>query len=250
MAQSRSEGAIAVVGASRGIGAAIALELARRGFSVACLTRGGRGVEEGVVPDELRPRLLEIACDVTVEESVVRALARAAEQGGLRGLVNSAGMHATNPSARLPAAELRAMLETNTTGLFVTCRETYRHLVARGGGLIVNLGSFFDRMGVPRNLAYSASKAAVGAVTRCLAVEWAQDGITVLNVAPGYIETDLNRDFVRRESVQGYLKQRVPLGRTGRPEEVARLVAALFCEEIAFLTGETIYLDGAHGINH
>ncbi len=250
MTESRAQGVIAVTGASRGIGAAVVRELARRGFAVACLTRAGRGIEEGETPPDLAPRLTSHVCDVTDEQSIVRALAEAAQSGGLRGLVNSAGLHGSTPSAQLPAADLRAMLETNVTGLFIGCREAYPHLLARGGGLIVNLGSFFDRMGVPRNLAYTTSKAAVGAVTRCLAVEWAKDGIRVVNVAPGYIETDLNREFLRRKSVQDYLLPRIPLGRTGRPEEVARLVAALFVEDLAFMTGETIYMDGGQGIAH
>lgn len=250
MTPSRTEGAIAVTGASRGIGAAVARELARRGYSVACLTRAGKGIEEGETPPDLAPRLSAHACDVTDERSIVRALAEAAERGGLRGLVNSAGLHGSAPSAQLQAADLRAMLDVNVTGLFVACREAYPYLKARGGGLIVNLGSFFDRLGVPRNLAYTTSKAAVGAVTRCLAVEWARDGITVVNVAPGYIETGLNREFLARQSVRDYLLPRIPLGRTGTPEEVARLVAALFVEDLAFMTGETIYMDGGQSIAH
>lgn len=248
--ESRAEGVIAVTGASRGIGAAIARELARRGFTVACLTRAGRGIEEGPVAPEPAGRLRALTCDVTDGASIARALAQAAEEGGLRGLVNSAGAHGTAPSAELDSADLRAMLETNAVGLFACCREAYPHFKARGGGMIVNLGSFFDRMGVPRNLAYTASKAAVGAITRCLAVEWAKDNIAVINVAPGYIETDLNREFLARPSVRNYLLPRIPLGRTGRPEEVARLVAALFCEELVFMTGETVYLDGGQTIAH
>jgi len=244
------KGVIAITGASRGIGAAIAKELARRGFTIACLTRAGRGIEEGAVEPELARRMFPAVCDVTDEQSIGLALTRAAQQGGLCGLVNSAGLHGVTPSAQLPTAELRNMLEINTTGLFVACREAYPHFKARGGGMIVNLGSFFDRLGVPRNLAYTASKAAVGAITRCLAVEWAKDNITVINVAPGYIETDLNREFLKRPTVQNYLLPRIPMGRTGRPEEVARLVAALFVEDLAFMTGETIYMDGAQTIAH
>lgn len=250
-APGRTEGIVAITGASRGIGACVALELARRGFAVACLTRAGRGIEEGGVPGELAARLLALRCDVTDETSIREALAQAAQQGGgLRGLVNNAGFHSHGPSAELSSAELRRVLETNVTGLFACCREAHPHLQARGGGLIVNMGSFFDRMGVPRNLAYSASKAAVAGITRCLAVEWAAERIQVLNVAPGYIETSLNRDFLQRPAVRDYLLPRIPVGRPGRPEEVARLVAALFCEEMAFLTGETIYMDGGQGIAH
>jgi NAD(P)-dependent dehydrogenase (short-subunit alcohol dehydrogenase family) len=141
-------------------------------------------------------------------------------------------------------------MRLNTTAVFVACREVYPHLKAAEEGLIVNIGSFFDKMGVPDNVAYCASKAAVGAITRSLAAEWAKDGIRVLDVAPGYIETDLNRDYLAKEKVRAWLARRIPVGRPGRPEEVARLVGLLFAEKIGFLTGETIYLDGAQAINH
>src|SRR3546814_5770112 len=97
---------------------------------------------------------------------------------------------------------------------------------------------------------YSASKAAVAAMTRVMAVEWARYGISVTNVAPGYIETDLNRDYLAREKVRAWLKSRIPTGGAGKPEDVARLVAAILTEAIPYLTGETIYIDGAQGINH
>lgn len=116
--------------------------------------------------------------------------------------------------------------------------------------MIINIGSFFDKLGVSRNVAYCASKAAVGAITRCLAVEWARDNISVLDIAPGYIETDLNRDFLASDKINAWLSRRVPVGRPGRPNEVARLVGVLFAERIDFLTGETIYIDGGQGMNH
>ena len=87
-------------------------------------------------------------------------------------------------------------------------------------------------------------------MTRCLATEWAADKIRVINVAPGYIETDLNREHLARAKVRAWLQSRIPVGRPGTPEEVARLVTALIDEDIPFLTGETIYLDGGHGSNH
>jgi NAD(P)-dependent dehydrogenase (short-subunit alcohol dehydrogenase family) len=141
-------------------------------------------------------------------------------------------------------------MRLNTTATLVACREVYPHLKSVGDGLIVNIGSFFDKLAVPENLAYCASKAAVAAITRCLAAEWAKDGLRVLDVAPGYIETDLNRDFLARDNVKNWILKRVPVGRPGKPEEIARLVGCLFAERIGFLTGETIYVDGGHGIQH
>jgi NAD(P)-dependent dehydrogenase (short-subunit alcohol dehydrogenase family) len=112
----------------------------------------------------------------------------------------------------------------------------------------VNIGSFFDRMGVKRNLAYCASKAALGAITRCLAVEWAAKGIRAVDVAPGYIKTDLNAEAMSGTALAEFLAKRIPVGGPCSPEDVARLVAAMFAEELPFLTGETIYIDGGQGV--
>ena len=242
---------IAVTGASRGIGAEIALELARRGFRVGCLSRKGGGVESIDVPDELKARFLGLACDVTDEASARRALAQLAEQaGGLNGLVNNAGIHLDGPSDRLETAVFETVMKTNATAVYTTCREAYPHLVRSGGGIIVNIGSFFDKIGVRRNVSYCAAKAAVGAITRCLAVEWASKGISVVDVAPGYIETDLNRAALTQNPLKDYLAKRIPTGAPADAAAVARMVAAVFSENIAFLTGETIYVDGAQGIAH
>ena len=87
-------------------------------------------------------------------------------------------------------------------------------------------------------------------MTRAMAAEWAKDRIRILDVAPGYIETDLNRDYLSREKVQQWLARRIPVGRPGSVSEVARLVGLLFAEDIPFLTGETITIDGGQGHNH
>lgn len=232
-------GQIIVTGASRGIGEAIAVELARRGFPVAGLSRSGSSAAG-----------TGYACDMTDERAVADAIAKVAENGPIIGIVNNAGAHEAIRSAELSLAEFETTMRLNASAVMVACRESYPHLKATGDALIVNIGSFFDKLAVIDNLAYCASKAAVGAITRCLAAEWARDGIRVLDVAPGYIETDLNRDFLASEKVRAWLKRRVPSGRPGSPLEVAHLVGALYSENIAFLTGETIYIDGGQGANH
>ena len=240
---------IAVTGASRGIGATIALELAQRGYTVACLTRKGMGPEV-TVPAELVARFVNARCDVNDEASVKQALAEiAGKAGGIHGLVNNAGIHLDGPSDKLALDVYNQVMATNATAVFTACREVYPHLVKAGGGTIVNIGSFFDKVGVKRNVAYCASKAAVGAITRCLAVEWANKNIRVLDVAPGYIETDLNRDAFQGP-LREFLAKRIPGGKHGTPEDIAKLVAAIFTEDIPFLTGETIYIDGGQGMAH
>lgn len=241
---------IAVTGASRGIGAAITLELAARGYRVGCLTRKGVGIETSSMPDELAARCVNLCCDVDDEASVRVALAALAEKcGRLDGLVNNAGLHRSGKSATLPTSDYEQLMTTNARSVFIGCREAYPYL-SRAGGTIVNIGSFFDKLGVKRNLAYCASKAAVGAITRCLAVEWAPQAIRVLNVAPGYIETELNAEALKADALRAFLETRIPAGKPGTAHAVARLVASLFDEDIAFLTGETIYVDGGQGMAH
>lgn len=232
------EGTVIVTGASKGIGAAIALDLAGRGYRPACVSRSGAA-----------PAGTGYACDMTDEAAVKETFARIAAEGPLVGLVNNAGVHLGGAAATLATAEFEKVMALNATAVMVAAREAYPHL-KESGGTVVNIGSFFDKLGVPDNLAYCASKAAVAAMTRCMAVEWAADGIAVVNVAPGYIETDLNRDFLARDKVRRWLETRVPVKRPGAPAEVARLVGAIFAERIGFLTGETIYIDGAQGMNH
>ncbi len=234
-----AEGQIIVTGASRGIGAAIALELANRGYKVAGTSRSG---DTALGPG--------YGCEMTDEAAIARTIAAIAGKGAILGLVNNAGTYETSPSAKLSAAMFEHTIRTNATSVVSASREVYPHLKAAGGGLIVNIGSFFDKLGVAENTAYCASKAAIAAITRCLAVEWAADNVRVMNVAPGYIETDLNRAFLQNDKIKSWIARRVPVGRPGTPEEVAKVVASLFAENVGFLTGETIYIDGGHGMNH
>lgn len=233
-----AKGQIVVTGGSQGIGAAIACELDRRGYAVVCASRSGDA-----------PGGTGKICDVTDEDAVRTLFARVAATGPVVGLVNNAGVHILGAIASLQTAAYEKVMRLNATAVMVAAREAYPYL-RESQGTIVNIGSFFDKMGVPDNLAYCASKAAVGAMTRCMAVEWAADGISVVNVAPGYIETDLNKDFLSRANVKTWLAERIPVQRPGTVGEVARMVGAIFSEGIDFLTGETIYIDGGQGMNH
>lgn len=233
--------AIAVTGANRGIGRAIAAELARRGHVVGCLSRSGEDL--GLAG------AMALPCDVTDEAQARSALAAFVERAGrLDALVNNAGLYLERPAHECSTADFDLVLRTNVTGAFVMAREAYPHLLAGGGGLIVNIGSFFDRLGVRYAAAYSASKAAIASLTRSLAVEWAKRGIRVLNVAPGYVRTDLNAPHMAKEQFRDFLRQRIPVGSPAEAEEVARFVALLFEDSFPHWTGDTITIDGAQAI--
>lgn len=233
-----ANGRIVVTGASQGIGEAVARDLDRRGYQVVCVSRSGRA-----------PVGVARSCDMTDEDAVKALFAEIGSEGPITGLVNNAGYHALRSIASMKTQDFEAMLRLNVTAVMMASREAYPFLRA-SQGMIVNMGSWFDKMGVRDNIAYCASKAAVAAMSRCMAIEWARDGINVLNIGPGYIETDLNRDYLASEKVKAFLGKRIPVQRPGSVDEVARLIGALFSENIKFLTGETIYIDGGQGIAH
>lgn len=242
---------IVVTGASRGIGAAISVRLAEAGFTVACLSRSGALPTLGGVTAPASELLVPMACDITRTGAMVEALAELSRRGlQIGGLINNAGVHLDAPAASASLAHYEEVMSTNATSVFLACQAVYPYLAARKSGLIINMGSFFEKLGVKRNLAYCASKAAVGAMTRCLAVEWAGDGIRVLAIAPGYIHTDLNHEAMTAGPLRAYLDKRIPGKQPGTADEVARLVTALFTMDVPFLSGETITIDGAQGVAH
>jgi len=197
-----------------------------------------------------RDRVLCLSCDVSNEKDLQSAFHDSADwAGGIKGLVNNAGVHGSGPSRAFSSQEFERIMRINVNAVFVAAREVYPYLIQNDQSLIVNIGSFFARMGAKYNVAYSASKAAVEAMTRCLAAEWGSKGIGLLTVAPGYIETEMNRAFLSDESNAAKVISRTPVGRVGMVNEVARLIAALYGERIAFLTGETIVVDGGRSMS-
>lgn len=241
---------VLVTGASRGIGAAIAIELARAGVTVGCLSRSGQQPSDATAAEVDLTRLIAIKADVTEPDAMTRAIETFISRTGQAptGLVNNAGIHSVKPSHELSQEEFQGMMHANAYSVLQGSQAIYPHLLKAGGGLIINMGSFYDRLGIKQNLAYCASKAAVGAITRCLAVEWARHGIQVLNIAPGYIVTDINRDAIETGALGKFLAKRIPRGTPGQAQEVGQLVASLFTLNSRFMTGETLYIDGGQSI--
>jgi NAD(P)-dependent dehydrogenase (short-subunit alcohol dehydrogenase family) len=236
-----SPGAVFVTGASSGIGAGIAAELGALGYTVGCFSRRGfTPPGEGFVT---------LRGDVRDEAALADGLAELAKCGPVRAVVSCAGRYLEATSAELPTAEVRDLFDVNYFSAFALCRLAYPHLVASGGGTIVTIGSFYDRLGVARNVAYASSKAAIASLARCLAVEWARDSIRVLNIAPGYVKTELNDDFFADGEQVARMERRIPVHRLGEATEIGRLTASIISQNIGYLTGETIYIDGGQGVS-
>lgn len=233
---------VLVTGGSSGIGAAIALEWARLGFTVGCASRRGTTPAESA-------RLVGLKLDVSDELAVAEVVdGFIRSHGPLAGVINCAGYYDPTPSATLPLADLRAVLDTNLVSAVQISQLVFPGLREHGGGFIGNIGSFYADLGVPNSLAYAASKAGMAAVTRTLAVEWARYGISLVNFEPGYIETGLNAEFVADPENRAMLERKIPARRLGTAEEVARLVVRVLTSDCSFLTGESIRIDGGQAI--
>jgi NAD(P)-dependent dehydrogenase (short-subunit alcohol dehydrogenase family) len=240
-----------VTGASRGIGRAIALALGAAGAAIACAARSIDQVEAAAAAIRAGGGAARaFRLDVTRTEDVA-ATVRAVEEalGPIDVLVNNAGITFERKTLELTDEEWERMLATNLTSMFRCARAVAPSMIARGGGRIINLGSMWGRMGVPRYTAYCVSKAGVDALTRCLAVEWARHGIRVNSLAPGYIRTDFSTEVMADERTRNLILSKIPMRRLGEPEEVGPLAVYLASPASEFLTGQTIYLDGGQTIS-
>lgn len=228
-----------VTGGASGIGAAAAARLAAGGARLAILDLTVEGVPEG---------MLAIAADVTRSADVDAAVARVeAEVGRLDVLVCSAGIAGESvPAVEASDEEWRRVNAVNADGTFFACRAAIPGMVRRGYGRIVNVASIAGKEGNPRAAAYSASKAAVIALTKAIGKELAGTGVLVNCVAPAVIDTPILAQ-VSHEHID-YMVSRIPLGRVGRPEEVASLIAFLASEELSFSTGACFDASGGRAV--
>jgi NAD(P)-dependent dehydrogenase (short-subunit alcohol dehydrogenase family) len=239
-----------VTGASSGIGRHLAELLAAAGARVALAARRADRLAEAAREIEVAGgRCLPIALDVTQSDSVAAAVAAAeSELGPLTILVNNAGVTVAKPVLRHTEEEWDYVLDTNLKGAWLMAREFAQHLVDRGRpGRIVNIASVLGVRTIAWVPSYSAAKAGLIHLTHVLAMELARYGILVNAIAPGYVETDFNRDFLRSEAGKK-LEARIPLRRVGRPDDLDGAMLLLASSAGAYITGAVIAVDGGHGV--
>ena len=239
-----------VTGASRGIGRAVALALGAAGAAVACCARSAEQVEATAAKVSGHGgRARGFRLDVTRRNEIDAVVADiGAALGPIDILVNNAGITLDKRSVEVTDEEWDDVLATNLTSTFTLARAVAPGMMEQRRGKIINIGSMYGKIGVPRYAAYCASKAAVEALTRSLAVEWARHGIQVNCLAPGYVNTDIPREAMADEKLRTLFLSRVPARRIGEPEEVATLAVYLASAASDFMTGQTVYLDGGQTI--
>lgn len=249
------EGRVAVViGGTTGIGRALSLGLADAGADVVASARSADNLESIAGEIEARGRrTLRVASDVT-DRSSLDALHNAvlAGFGRVDILVNCAGRTKRTPTLDVSDAEWNGILDTNLTGTLRGCQIFGRTMVERGYGRIINIGSLASFVAIFEVAAYAASKAAVAALTRQLAIEWGPRGVCVNAIAPGVFRTALNRELLDGTPRGQEFLLRTPLRRFGRLDELAGAAVFLASESASFVNGEVLAVDGgflASGVN-
>lgn len=236
-----------VTGASRGIGRAIALRLAEDGANVAVIYAGSADKAEAVVNEitALGVNAKAYRCNVADSAAVnetVKAVTN--DLGKIDILVNNAGITRDGLMLRMKDEDFDAVLDTNLKGAFNMIRACYSGFIRKKSGRIINISSVSDIMGNAGQANYSASKAGVIGLTKSVARELASRGITCNAVAPGFIQTDMTENLGDNNP----LLNSIPLGRMGKPEDIAAAVAFLASDSAAYITGEVLKVDGGLAI--
>ena len=235
------EGKLALVtGASRGIGRAIAVELAAAGAQVVVGYRSGRDEAEALA-GEIGARAVQ--ADVSTPDGARRLVE---EAGDVDVLVNNAGLTRDGLLARMSDDDWRTVIDTNLSSVFYTCRAVTRPMMKKRGGSIVNISSVVGVHGNWGQTNYAASKAGIIGFTKSIARELGSRGVRANVVAPGYVKTQLT-DVLPEEATQAMVAN-TPLGRVAEPREIAGAVRFLASDEASFITGEVLLVDGGLGM--
>jgi 3-oxoacyl-[acyl-carrier protein] reductase len=243
-AQTTSSAQVALVtGASRGIGAAIALELAARGYQVVGTATTDEGAERITQALSAHAGCRGVNLNVNDAQAVEALLdAIVKQQGGLHVLVNNAGITRDTLAMRMKDEDWDAVLDTNLKAVFRVSRAAIRPMMKQRFGRIISITSVVGASGNPGQANYAAAKAGVAGMTRALARELGSRGITVNCVAPGFIATDMTSALPQEQ--QNALNAQIPLGHMGKPEDIAHAVAYLASREAGYVTGQELHVNG------
>lgn len=239
-------GALAVVtGSSQGIGLALAEGLAAHGARVVINGRGAEKVDRAVASlgdkgYEAHGRVFDVT-----NPSVASAIdAIEAEIGPVDILINNAGMQFRAPLEEFPADKWDELLRTNISSMFYTSQAVARHMITRGRGKIINIGSVQSELARPSIAPYTATKGAVKNLTRGMCADWAKHGLQINGIGPGYFKTPLNQALVDNPEFSGWLEKRTPAGRWGNVEELIGAAVFLAGPASSFVNGHMLYVDG------
>jgi len=242
---------VLITGASSGIGRAIAIETARQGANVVVNYIGKAAAAQEVVREIENDHgaALAIEADVSKSDQVEHMISQAVSQlGRVDVLVNNAGIEKESPFLDKPESEFDAVISVNLKGPFLCTQAAARDMAKRKKGTIINISSVHEDLPFPGYSAYCAAKGGLRMLCRDLALELAPHGINIVNVAPGAIDTPINKRTLSNPEKKLALKREIPLGRVGEPVEVAKLVCYLASDDAAYITGTTVVIDG--GLMH
>lgn len=242
-----SEKVVFISGGTRGIGRGLAEGFAQRGARVVISGRdeSASATAAAEIAAATRGRCTGLACNVDDEAQINATIDRiAAEHGRIDVLINVAGVNRRMPAENLTVADFDFVMNTNLRGAFLLSQAAGRHMLARGSGCQINITSLNNHTPLHWLVPYAASKAALGQMTRALAMEWGPRGVRVNAIAPGFILSDFNKHLWAHPAMQGWGRTNTPLVRLGTPEDLVGTAIFLASPASAFLTGQIIYVDG------